>query len=100
MPPALRPRPACCILARPDWTCYTGQTALVPLPYRRSVPAATGFPVERDPQLSPPRGEDSPMQRSLVRRFLAVAGTAVALAAGATAVEAQNAVFTGKVTAI
>ncbi len=40
------------------------------------------------------------MQRSLVRRFLAVAGTAVALAAGATAVEAQNAVFTGKVTSI
>lgn len=40
------------------------------------------------------------MQRSLVRRFLAVAGAAVALAMGATAAEAQNAVFTGKVTSI
>lgn len=40
------------------------------------------------------------MQRSLVRRFLAVAGAAVALTMGATAAEAQNAVFTGRVTSI
>lgn len=40
------------------------------------------------------------MQRSLVRRFLAVAGAAVALVTGAAAAEAQNAVFTGRVTSI
>lgn len=40
------------------------------------------------------------MQQRVVRRFLAVAAAALALATGATAAEAQNAVFTGRVTSI
>lgn len=40
------------------------------------------------------------MQRSVVWRYLARAGAAVALLLGATVAEAQNAVFTGKVSSI